>query len=601
MSFTLPEPYNRAFIEYSGLGGVDLSSDSREIKSSRASNCINMYRCYSDGTSSFLQTRPGFEHLEDFGGRVYGVHFLEEKESLTALVHSGNGLYLWPDFPAGEASKTSLWPMNTCKSVSFQYKNSLFILDGESYIEFKNGQIKGVEGFIPTTRIAAAPQGKGEAYQSVNLLSPYRKNTFRGDGESTLYRLDATDIASVEEVYVNGEAAEDYSVSCADGTVEFVLPPSAPLLGDDNVVIVFKKEIEGYRERISGCRLALVFDNRIFFSGNENYPSVIFHSELDNPAYIADINYYEDGQSGENIRALAVKDNKLFAFKDKGANALYTHTPTLSYSLGRVYPASAGAVSLGCTALGGARVLRDDLVYLSPQGLEGIGSENGQYTLNHRSTMADGALLQNQTENASLEIWNGYLCILSEGRLFLGDSRNVFLHNGSYEYEWYIWQELYSKEESNLACLTFCRNNTLYFGTVKGSICAFKGNTDEGRAILSCWESRSESAGAPTVKKSVTKAGCAVLLKKISNSRVEVYAKADGNAERHICSVNMGGFDFAKMNFGALSFATGEDNLVCIPLNEKAFKTLKISLRSESVFGLGSLSYIAKLHNHQKY
>ncbi len=606
MSFAVPEPYTKVTVDYSALAGVDLSSDSREIKKSRASKCINMYRCYNDGSSSFLQTRPGFEALGFFGGRIYGLHFINTGEKTCALVHAGNKLFIWTSFPSAptESDLTSVYTMAEQKSVSFVFGSKLYILDGQSYLCFFDGKVLKVEGFTPTTKIASEPLGDSESFQGVNLLSPLRKNTFRGNGASTVYYLDTTEIDSVESVYVNDTLTTAYTVNMEKGTVTFTTAPSAPLLGDDNVVITFKKEIADYRKRIEGCRIACVFDNRVFFSGNKDYPGIVFHSELNDPTFVADINYYDDGDGSANIFALAVKENKLTVIKEGGSNCIYTHTPTISYELGRVYPANAGAISVGCKTMGGALVFRDDLVYLSEQGVEGIGDTNDtnyQRGLNHRSTMADGGLLCEDLKNASLAVWQGYLCILTGGRMYLADSRNVFYNDSSFEYEWYVWQGLYSGRENNTACILCQWDNTLYFGTVDGNICAF-GNfsQDEGRKIESVWESRCETAGAPSIKKSVTKAGCALLLKKISNSRVDVYSVADTNGEEYICSVNMGGFDFNNMNFSALSFAVGEDNLVAVPLNEKAFKTLKIKLRSDSTFGVAFVSYIAKLHNYIK-
>lgn len=597
MSFTVPEKYPEITVDYSALAGVDLSSDTREINKSRASRCINMYRCYTDGANSFLQTRPGFKKLGSFGGRIYGIHFI----SSIALVHAQDGLYIWNSFP-NAPSESDLIPVYTMakrKSVSFVFGKRLYILDGENYIYFENGNVKAVEGFIPTTKI-----GDGESFQGVNLLSPYRKNSFRGDGKTTLFYLDTTEIDLVDKVYVNDTVTTAYTSDLQKGTITFTTAPAAPLLGDDNIVVVFKKEIAGYRERISGCKVACVFDNRVFFSSNSANPGLVFVSELQDPTYISDTNYYDDGDGEAKVMALAVKENKLTVIKDRGSNSVYTHTPTLSYELGRIYPAKAGAVSVGCKTLNGAAVFRDDLVYLSEQGLEGIGNTEDlslQRALNHRSTLADGGLLKEDLENACLCRWQGYLCILAGDKVYLADSRNIFYNGSSFEYEWYVWQGLYSENEENKACILKERENILYFGTENGSICAFSDSLkDEDRAIESLWESRCETAGAAGIKKSVTKAGCVLLLKRIVNSKVEVWAQADTEEERLICTLNMGGFDFANMNFSSLSFTSDEDNLVAVPLNEKAFKTLKLKIRSDTNFGFGRACYIAKLHNHIK-
>ena len=66
-------------------------------------------------------------------------------------------------------------------------------------------------------------------YQDINLLSPQRKNKFVGDGTSTDYFLDATDIDSVDEVKVNGTVlSTGYTVNTALGKITFTTAPSRP-------------------------------------------------------------------------------------------------------------------------------------------------------------------------------------------------------------------------------------------------------------------------------------------------------------------------------------------------------------------------------------
>ena len=49
------------------------------------------------------------------------------------------------------------------------------------------------------------------------------------------------------------------------------------------------------------------FDHRIFFSGNQNYPSTLFHSQLDDPNYCSDLNYYIDGMDTAAIKSVIRK------------------------------------------------------------------------------------------------------------------------------------------------------------------------------------------------------------------------------------------------------------------------------------------------------
>ena len=49
-----------------------------------------------------------------------------------------------------------------------------------------------------------------------------------------------------------------------------------------------------------------VFDNRVFFSGNQDYPNAIFHSSLEDPRYVSDLDYYNEGMDLAKVKALAI-------------------------------------------------------------------------------------------------------------------------------------------------------------------------------------------------------------------------------------------------------------------------------------------------------
>lgn len=117
---------------------------------------------------------------------------------------------------------------------------------------------------------------------------------------------------------------------------------------------------------------------------------MFWHCELDNPAYISDVGYVKVGDSNSRIVDMAVQDGSLIVLKDgnQDASSIFVHTPTLDYDLGRVYPSSQSVISEGC--VGGARSFRDDLVYMSARGVEGITSPtvtNSERSLKHRSTL----------------------------------------------------------------------------------------------------------------------------------------------------------------------------------------------------------------------
>ena len=606
--FTLPDPPARVTVRYADLCGVDLSSEQRSVAPQRASYAQNMYKKYVDGYSNFVETRPGIQTLGGFGGRIYGMYFWGDGPAARVLVHAGTGLYLWDSFPSAPGALSPLCEMAARRSSGFLHGDRLYINDGRAYLCFDGTSCAPVEGYVPTTSIARTPAGGGTAYQAVNLLTGRRKNSFRGDGASREYHLDAAGLDdSAVTAEVDGEPTTAFAVDRQTGVVTFTTAPAAPGGGDDNVVITFAKTAAGYADRIAGCTQTCAFDGRVFFTGNADYPNVLWHSELDNPAYIPDVNYYQDGDASAPVASIVVQDGSLIVLKNTAqhAPAVFSHAPALDYELGRVYPVSESVISVGNVSPGAAISFRDDLVYLSAFGLEGISYPNvtaGQRILCHRSTVVDSALRSEDLSSVMLEEWDGYLCLLCGGRLFLADSRGRYGTGDAYEYEWFLWTGIGARQDGAFspACYIKEYGGVLYIGTDQGAVCRFSGTSDDGCEIESVWETRMETAGDTASRKTAHRRGAAVLLKTIPNSRVDISVSTDRVGSRPLVSVNMGGLDFAGLDFGALSFSTDSDNVVAIPLREKYWKTLKLRLSSARGFGLGSICYRASVINYVK-
>ena len=185
--------------------------------------------------------------------------------------------------------------------------------------------------------------GGGEGLQDVNILTPKRRNSFVGDGKNKMFYLDATEIDSelVTAIVNDVEMTEDkdFTVDRVAGKVTFnEIPPEPNLKGQDNIFITFSKTVEGYVDRINKCTQALLFDNRLFYTGNPDYPNAVFHAELDNPQYISDLSYYEDGSSDSQITGMTVGSNILWIFKNldqNNANVFY-HEPILDEKAGKI-------------------------------------------------------------------------------------------------------------------------------------------------------------------------------------------------------------------------------------------------------------------------
>lgn len=503
---------------YQTFSGVDFSSE--EVKTYRSPDSVNMWKDYNNETGKGIETRPGMTLLGQFPLQINGLFFYKVQDSLNVLVHSGTKLLRWNNYPDKPVQTTELFSsMNPAKSQAFVCNNILFIKDGINYLEYDGINAKSVEGTIPTTIHLSTPSGAGTKFQDVNLLTSKRKNMFVGDGKTLEYMLDSQNIDNSNVVCeVDGETLVEnigFNVDRVNGKVIFNVAPSKAD-GTDNVVITFSKTISGEADKIKKCTILSTFDNRVFFSGNQDYPNVLFHSELNDPRYVS--KFYNEGNDFAKIKALIPGNNSIWAIKEQSqdsASAFY-HEPTNDYDYGKVYPSQQANISTGCVSTG--INFKDDIVFLSQYGLEAIsGNIGNEKMLSHRSTNVDNKMI-NETnyKQAQMIEFRGYLLVLINSKLFLADSRQRWQGN-DIEYEWYYWE---LPENIN-----FMKeyDNELYLGNSNGNIYKLLGTTDNGVSIHSKWSTPSDSFGYEAYRKTTNKRGCiANIMKKNSNIKVEV-------------------------------------------------------------------------------
>lgn len=586
---------------YTDFKGVDFLNEPSLVDITRSPDALNVWKNYKDTEGACIETRPGYRKIAQIGTKINGIYIY----SITkAIVHSGTELYEWSNFPTTpdeEHLKKLYEDMNDTKKVSFnKVENKLYINDGKTYLVYDGQTAKKViedEPFIPTTTISrkAGNIGGGETLQDVNVLTPKRKNTFLGDGEATEFYLDAQeiDIAEVEAIVndVELKEEEDFTVDRTKGKVTFKEAPSEPnLSGYDNVVITFSKTVKGYADRINKCDKALQFDNRLFYTGNPDYPNAVFHSELNNPGYISDLNYYEDGSSDSAITGMTVGNNVLWIFKNldqHNANVFY-HEPTLDLEHGKIYPSKQGNVSIGCYV--DSTNFQDDIVYLSRYGLEGISTEkiDSKQAIAHRSSMVDVKMTnENNYKDAMMTEYQGYLLVLVNGKVFLADSRQKYSSLDSFEYEWFYWN--FSNATPNILKEY---NDDLYIGAKDGSIFIVEGTNDNGNTINSYWTTPMDNFGYSNMVKTTNKRGGIAKIKTIPNGIIKVARKTDKSDEyRYTTEKSATGFSFLNIDFDNFSFITANKSYLIYKIKEKKINEISLKFYSDEKdkpFGLYS-------------
>lgn len=426
---------------YSNFRGVDFSNT--EVALYRSPDAINMWKDYKKmGTS--IETRPDIVLFKELKNTVYGLFFYTINQVDHMIIHCGVSLYDY-NMKTKELKTIKEKGMNIRKSQSFIYRNILYIKDGLNYLQYDGETCKEVIGYIPITTIGKAPSGGGTTNQEVNLLTGVRENSFCADGESTEYVLDASELDAEyqEKVFINDvEKTEGFTVDKVSGKVKFTTAPEKPLTdGQDNVVIRFSKTIPGNRDKINKCTILEVFDNRVFFSGNQDYPNTVFHTMLDEPKYCSDLDYYNEGADISPVRGMVAGNNALWVIKEpsQANTAIFYHNPTIDSEAGKVYPSEHSSISTGC--IGAAINFNDDIVYFSNRGMEGIsGDITTEQVISHRSSLVDSKLLQEENyKDMILVEYEGYLLVIIKDKIYLADSRAMFTNENHNEYEWFYW------------------------------------------------------------------------------------------------------------------------------------------------------------------
>ena len=540
---------------YTSFRGVDFRGE--EVNLQRSPDSLNVWKDYKELES--IRTRPDTELKESYDNAVYGIFFYKVGNTDIQLVHSGTTLY-----KVDKDTRTVLYNgLNPVPSSSFIYNNIWYFKDGINYLQYDGKEIGEVVGYAPTTTISRKPSGGGTKYEDINMLTGIRVNTFLGDGESREYYLDAQNIDTDFQplVLVNDKEVDisEYTVDTTGGRIIFNTAPVEPLtVGQDNVSIKFRKTVAGYRNRINNCTLLQVFDNRVFFSGNKDYPNVIWHCSLNDPSYCSDLDYYNEGLDLAEVTGLVAGNNALWVFKEpsQANTTVFYHNPTIDSEYGKIYPSTHSSISTGC--VGKAINFNDDIAFFSERGMEAInGDVTTEQVIAHRSSLIDRKLLaETDYKDMLLEEWEGYLMIFLNNKVYLADSRSKFQNDNHIEYEWFYWEL-----NKNITC-TKVHEGILYLGTNDGIYTL----TDTEANVVSYWTTPLDKFKHPQYLKTTNKRGCIVE----ATGDISVYAKTDNT-----------GWELIGTYENVTDYFTSR-------IKRKKFKDMQLKFYSETRFSLES-------------
>lgn len=458
---------------------------------------------------------PGFVGSHN----VNGVHY--RREDATEIYHVGN--YMIKD---GEIIYSNA---NDAISHSWQFNTNLYIMDGKKMLKYglrdeedpDAGYIlQPVENdsYIPTITISKEPSGGGQEYEAINLLNPAFIELFTVTEETktaTQFQLTFGDLddTPVKAWVLNNNAdwvakteGTDFTVNRTTGIITFgTAPGKTPLNGEDNVKIQAYRTVEGYADRINKCKFGTRFGvngafDRLFVSGNPDYPNSDWYSEQWDCTYFPDTGYSLLGSSRSAIVGYSIISNYLAAHKDEmeqdlsivlREGDLVDDKPSF-----KIINTLQGA---GAIATNSFAYLSTEPLFLTRSGLYAVTAQDitGEKYAQSRSFYLNGKLTQEKFEDLQKSvacIFNDmYLLSVDHDRLYVLDGLQPIRTDKSEPYSTRQYVAFYC---DNLPIhYMWERENRLFFGTQDGRVCRFfkdKENlysyNDDGEAIHCQWE-----------------------------------------------------------------------------------------------------------------
>lgn len=375
--------------------------------------------------------------------------------------------------------------------------------------------------------------------------------------------------------------------------------------GVDNFSIEFTHEYEGYAERINKCRVLDVFENRVFFSGNPDYPHVDWYSGVNDPLFIPDINYTEIGMDSSRIMGYLRTGSEQAILKSDGDDAtIYMRSYSTLSDGSVIFPVKQGTSGIGAIAPYAICTFLDDPMYLTRNGVYAIAKQDisSERALNIRSTRINRKLLSEKgLSEAVMCEWNGYLVLCINGVAYVADAAQKqypLNMTNTFEYEWYYWTNIPAR-------VLYEHDGELFFGTEDGRLCKFNTDlvnsrgelkseaySDDGEAIVAEWATNLSSDGNFMQEKTLVKTGSGVLLKSYNRSGVSVFIRTDRDFGREITSKNAGIFNFENLDFSEFTFNTAPYSVVPFNSRIKKYSAIQVMCRNDKVnhaFGVGGI------------
>lgn len=474
-------------------------------------------------------------------------------------------------------------------SKSWQFNQKLFILDGKNIYSYAIGDetvtpIGEENGYVPTVTIAKEMHGGGVPYEPLNMLQPAFIETFQGIADWSMcflsfQNLDSTPVRAWVLNQSGGwdEKFEgtDFIVNRGIGMVDFFNSPGvSPITGEDNIKIQAYRTVPGYKERITKCTNGTLFgiggaEDRLFLTGNPDYPNWDFYSEQFDPTYFPDTGYSALGSEQSAIVGYAIVNNYLAAFKDgfDTSQSVFIREGDLIVDDNKVSQPAFKLINTlqghGVVAPYAFGYLTTEPLFLTKSGIYAITAQDitGEKYSQNRSFYLNGKLTkESNLEDAVATVFNDMYVLAVNNQLYILDGLQATRTDRSEPYSTRQYVGFHCKDVPAVCLWT--DENALWFGTNDGKVCNFhtdiealESYNDDGKEIYCCWET--PDLDGKLFYKNKTFRYFAIRMMKALRTSVQIWSRKLGTWSFIKEDTAIGiTFDFENIDFGNFSFST---------------------------------------------
>ena len=316
--------YEELSIKAPGFGGLNLEDLPYNLLINQSPNMVNMMISNGSFGKRYGQSYYCDPFVDSLGGSISGNILSLGIFNSLIFVHIGTKIYT----VSGNVLTDTGVTVTAVVGSFFAFNKMLYFMNGHEYLEYNGTSLHTVTPYVPDICINRKPDGSyADLVENFNRLGNAFKNTFNGDGTSTVYKLNQVNLDTTIPIVQVGTtvlATTEYTVDYVNGSITFT---TAPVAGTNNVVITAYKTEQEYIDSIVKCKYHSAFggnnNSRLFIAGNGN--STLFYSDVFDATYFPESQYMTLGGQVGDITGFGEQYSTLVVFK---ANEVYGITYT---------------------------------------------------------------------------------------------------------------------------------------------------------------------------------------------------------------------------------------------------------------------------------